>query len=66
MTACPAFALAPAADLAPVPAPGPALAPVPAPAFCYPLPPIKAAPAPLWPVAPRRAFAELAAVMGGN
>lgn len=34
--------------------------------FGYPLAPTRAAPAPLWPVAPRRAFAELAAVMGGR
>lgn len=38
----------------------------PLPAFCLPLAPAKAAPAPLWPVAPRRAFAELAAVVGGR
>lgn len=45
-------------------APAPRRAPLPA--FCLPLAPVKAAPAPLWPVAPRRAFAELAAVMGGR
>lgn len=40
------------------------LARAPLPAFCLPLGPIKAAPAPLWPIRPARAFAELSAVMG--
>lgn len=38
----------------------------PAPFFGYPLAPTRAAPAPLWPVQPRRAFAGLARVMGGR
>jgi len=38
----------------------------PAPFFGYPLAPTRATHAPLWPVQPRRAFADLARVMGGR
>lgn len=50
------------AALARLLATAPARAPLPA--FCVPLAPTRSASAPLWPVRPARAFAELAAVMG--